>query len=66
MPKIIWESEDQRALEWAIAKKALAKAADGTKIKRTHQKTPIDYTDPSSPNGPKIHFTSAGTKSPSA
>ncbi|QGP53873.1 Protein kinase domain protein [Piscirickettsia salmonis] len=56
MPKIIWESEDQRTLEWAIAKEILANATDGTKVQRTNQKIPIDYTDPSSPNGPKIHL----------
>ncbi|OAJ33761.1 hypothetical protein [Piscirickettsia salmonis] len=63
MPKIIWASEDQRTLEWAIAKKILAKAADGTKVQRTQQiqktdqKTPVDYTDPNSPYGPKIHLS---------
>ncbi|RNC77735.1 hypothetical protein DA717_08560, partial [Piscirickettsiaceae bacterium NZ-RLO2] len=63
MPKIIWESEGQRTLEWAIAKEILANATDGMKVQRTqqiqqtNQKIPIDYTDPNSPDGPKIHLS---------
>ncbi|QGP54852.1 hypothetical protein PsalMR5_01822 [Piscirickettsia salmonis] len=46
MPRIIWDSEEQRALEWGLANHILEAASSGTKIKRAHKKAPIDYTGP--------------------
>ncbi|MCF6777791.1 protein kinase [Thiotrichales bacterium 19X7-9] len=46
MPRIAWDSEKQRNLEWRVALSYLAKAPNGTKIKRARHKSPIDYTDP--------------------
>ncbi len=56
MPRIAWDSENQKALEWRVAKNWLADAANGTKIKRAHKKIPIDYVDPNDLDGPKVHL----------
>ena len=45
MPKIAWDSKKQRNLEWSVALSYLAKAPNGTKIKRAGHKFPIDHTD---------------------
>ncbi|MCF6777727.1 hypothetical protein L3V83_14240 [Thiotrichales bacterium 19X7-9] len=46
MPKIAWDSEKQRNLEWRVALSSLKDAPNGTKIKRRRGKSPINYTDP--------------------
>ena len=45
MPRIKWNSKEQRNLEWRVALSCLAKAPNGTKIKRARHKLPIHYTD---------------------
>ncbi|MGJ3494558.1 protein kinase domain-containing protein [Piscirickettsia salmonis] len=45
MPRIIWDSEEQRALEWNIANDKLVAEPNGAKLKRADKKEPIDYTD---------------------
>ncbi|QGP40569.1 protein kinase family protein [Piscirickettsia salmonis] len=49
MPSVIWYSKEQKAKEWSVANHLLANACNGTKIKRSHQKIPISYPDPSQP-----------------
>ncbi|WP_155764051.1 hypothetical protein [Piscirickettsia salmonis] len=38
MPRIIWDSEEQRALEWNIANDKLVAEPNGAKLKRADKK----------------------------
>ncbi|WP_064005388.1 protein kinase domain-containing protein [Piscirickettsia salmonis] len=55
MPSVIWYSKEQKAKEWSVANHLLANACNGTKIKRSHQKIPISYPDPSQP-GSRVYL----------
>ncbi|MGJ3495558.1 protein kinase domain-containing protein [Piscirickettsia salmonis] len=43
MPRIIWDSEEKKALEWSIANDKLVAEPNGAKLKRADKKEPIDY-----------------------
>jgi hypothetical protein len=46
MPRFDWGDEEKRNSEWRVANELLRNVSDGTKIKRSRRKKPIDYTDP--------------------
>lgn len=56
MPSVIWYSKEQKSKEWDVANHILTNACDGTKIKRSHQKRPLGYFDPSQP-GSRVYLS---------